>query len=62
MSKIEWEQTDQVLQIITESSEEIAGGRVEDFSQGLSDSDKELYLRMRSDILNLSNVTKPIGF
>ncbi|MBP2028315.1 hypothetical protein J2Z35_002116 [Acetoanaerobium pronyense] len=61
MNKSEWEQTEQVLQVISESSEEITGGRVEDFSEDLNEEDKALYLRMRSDILNLSNVTKPIG-
>lgn len=61
ISKEEWETTDQVLQIISETSEQVTGGKVEDESSQLSGDDKQQYLKMRSDILNLSNVAKPSG-
>ena len=49
------------LQIISETNDDITGGKVEDLSNQLTGKDKEQYIKMRSDILNLSNVTKPSG-
>ena len=50
-----------MLQIISETNDDITGGKVEDLSNQLTGKDKEQYIKMRSDILNLSNVTKPSG-
>lgn len=61
ISKIKWKETEEVLQIISETDENIIGGRVEDFSGQLEAADKEQYIKMRSDLLNLSNITKPTG-
>ncbi len=61
INKTKWQETDEVLQIISETNDDITGGRVEDLSGELYGKDKEQYIKMRSDILNLSNVTKPSG-
>ncbi len=61
INKTKWQATDEVLQIISETNDDITGGKVEDMSAELSGKDKEEYIKMRSDILNLSNVTKPSG-
>ncbi len=59
INKDKWKETEEVLQIISETSEYIVGGRVEDLSGQLDGEDKEQYIKMRSDILNLTNITKP---
>ena len=61
INKTKWQETDEVLQIISETNDDITGGKVEDLSNQLTGKDKEQYIKMRSDILNLSNVTKPSG-
>ena len=61
INKTKWQETDEVLQIISETNDDITGGKVEDLSNQLTGKDKEQYTKMRSDILNLSNVTKPSG-
>jgi len=61
INKSKWQEIDEVLQIISESNDDITGGKVEDLSSELSGKDKEQYIKMRSDVLNLSNVTKPSG-
>ncbi|WP_313016465.1 hypothetical protein [Acetoanaerobium noterae] len=61
INKTKWQETDEVLQIISETNDDITGGKIEDLSNQLTGKDKEQYIKMRSDILNLSNVTKPSG-
>jgi hypothetical protein len=48
--------------MITENQYYVVAGRVLDYSQNLKGVEKEDYLRMRSDALILSNITKERNF
>ena len=46
------------MQIIKEDQNYVIAGQVFDLSESLEDTEKETYLKMRSDILVLSNIIK----
>ena len=63
--KYDWQQNSQIrdeMQMITENQYYVVAGRVLDYSQNLKGKEKEDYLRMRSDALILSNITKERNF
>ena len=63
--KYDWQQNSQIreeMQMITENQYYVVAGRVSDYSQNLKGVEKEDYLRMRSDALILSNITKERNF
>lgn len=61
IKKFDWQKDSKMredMQIIKEDQNYVIAGQVFDFSENLEDTEKETYLKMRSDILVLSNIIK----